>query len=59
VAQGLNATIFQEMVLLRRLELRGCMVTSDALGCQKALARTIVEREANYVLTLKANPGFL
>jgi predicted transposase YbfD/YdcC len=45
--------------LLRLLELRGCIVTIDAMGCQKAIARTIVEREANYVLTLKANHGFL
>lgn len=41
--------------LLRLLDLKGCIVTLDAMGCQKAIARTIVEQEADYVLTLKAN----
>jgi predicted transposase YbfD/YdcC len=45
--------------LLRLLEIKGCIVTLDALGCQKAIARTIVEQEADYVLALKANHGFL
>jgi len=45
--------------LLRLLELKGCIVTIDAMGCQKAIARTIVEQEADYVLTLKANHGLL
>lgn len=41
--------------LLRRLELAGCIVTLDALGCQKAIAREIHEADADYVLALKAN----
>jgi len=45
--------------LLRLLESKGCIVTIDAMGCQKAIARTIVEQEADYVLTLKANHGLL
>jgi predicted transposase YbfD/YdcC len=45
--------------LLRLLDLKGCIVTIDAMGCQKAIARTIVEQEADYVLTLKANHGLL
>jgi predicted transposase YbfD/YdcC len=45
--------------LLQLLELKGCIVTIDAMGCQKAIARTIVEQEADYVLTLKANHGRL
>jgi predicted transposase YbfD/YdcC len=45
--------------LLRLLEIKGCIVTIDAMGCQKAIARTIVEQEADYVLTLKANHGLL
>jgi predicted transposase YbfD/YdcC len=45
--------------LLRLLDLKGCIVTIDAMGCQKAIARTIVEQEADYVLTLKANQGGL
>lgn len=45
--------------LLRLLEIKGCIVTIDAMGCQKAIARTIVEQEADYVLALKANHGLL
>jgi predicted transposase YbfD/YdcC len=45
--------------LLRLLEVKGCIVTIDAMGCQKAIARTIVEQEADYVLALKATHGFL
>jgi predicted transposase YbfD/YdcC len=45
--------------LLRLLELKGGIVTIDAMGCQKASAQTIIEQEADYVLTLKANQGLL
>ena len=45
--------------LLQLLELKGCIVTIDAMGCQKAIARTIIEQGADYVLTLKANHGLL
>ena len=41
--------------LLRRLELAGCIVTLDAMGCQKTIAREIREADADYVLALKAN----
>jgi predicted transposase YbfD/YdcC len=41
--------------LLRRLELAGCIVTLDAMGCQKGIAREIIEADANYVLALKGN----
>ncbi len=42
-------------VLLRMLEITGAIVTIDAMGCQKEIARTIREREADYLLALKAN----
>jgi predicted transposase YbfD/YdcC len=45
--------------LLRLLELEGCIVTIDALGCQKEIARTIVEQGADYVLALKGNQGVM
>jgi predicted transposase YbfD/YdcC len=45
--------------LLRMLELAGAIVTIDAMGCQKEIARTIRERRADYVLALKANHGHL
>jgi predicted transposase YbfD/YdcC len=41
--------------LLRRLELAGCIVTLDAMGCQKTIAHEIHEADADYVLALKAN----
>src|SRR5262249_31392633 len=39
--------------LLELLELRGALVTLDALGCQKAIARKIVDGGGDYVLTVK------
>jgi predicted transposase YbfD/YdcC len=41
--------------LLRALELKGCIVTVDAMGCQKKIARQIVDAGADYVLALKGN----
>jgi predicted transposase YbfD/YdcC len=41
--------------LLRALELSGCIVTLDAMGCQKNIAREIIEADADYVLALKGN----
>jgi len=41
--------------LLRVLELAGCIVTVDAMGCQKKIAKEIVEADADYVLALKGN----
>jgi predicted transposase YbfD/YdcC len=43
--------------LLRKLELCGCIVTLDAMGCQKEIAREIKEADADYVLALKGNQG--
>jgi predicted transposase YbfD/YdcC len=43
--------------LLRALELSGCIVTLDAMGCQKEIAREIQEADAEYVLALKGNQG--
>jgi predicted transposase YbfD/YdcC len=41
--------------LLRVLELAGCVVTLDAMGCQKKIAKEIIEADADYVLALKGN----
>ena len=41
--------------LLRVLELKGCIVTLDAMGCQKEIAANIIEKQADYVLALKGN----
>ncbi len=45
--------------LLKLLELHGCIVTTDAMGCQKEVARTIRDQGADYVLALKGNQGYL
>jgi predicted transposase YbfD/YdcC len=41
------------------LSLDGCIVTIDAMGCQKEIAANIVEVKADYVLGLKGNQGKL
>jgi predicted transposase YbfD/YdcC len=41
--------------LLKTLFIQDCIVTVDALNCQKDIAQTIIERGAEYVFTLKAN----
>lgn len=41
--------------LLGLLDLHGAVVSIDAMGCQKAMAQTIIEAGADYVLALKAN----
>lgn len=45
--------------LLRLLDVKGCVVTIDAMGCQKELAGQIVEQQGDYVLCLKGNQGHL
>jgi predicted transposase YbfD/YdcC len=45
--------------LLKILEIRGCLVSIDAMGCQTEIASTIIEQGADYVLALKANQGNL
>ena len=41
--------------LLKALYLKGCIVTIDAMGCQKEIAAQIAEKGADYVLALKGN----
>ena len=41
--------------LLQLVDIAGSVVTIDAMGCQKAIAKLIVEGEADYVLALKGN----
>ena len=41
--------------LLEMLELSGCLVTIDAMGCQTEIARDIVAAKADYVLAVKGN----
>jgi predicted transposase YbfD/YdcC len=43
--------------LLDTLHLDGCIVTLDAMGCQKGIAARIRAKDADYLLVLKANHG--
>lgn len=45
--------------LLRALEISGCIITIDALGCQKEIAEAIIDQQADYILALKENHGRL
>jgi predicted transposase YbfD/YdcC len=41
--------------LLKLLELKGAIVTYDAMGCQKEIAQAIRDQDADYVLAVKEN----
>lgn len=45
--------------LLELLELKGCIVTIDAMGCQTKIAAQIIEQGGDYVLGLKGNQSTL
>ncbi len=41
--------------LLKILEIKGCLVTIDAMGCQREIAEKIIDAKADYVLAVKEN----
>jgi predicted transposase YbfD/YdcC len=43
------------MQLIELLQLKGCVVTADALHCHRAMAEAIVKRGGDYVLAVKGN----
>ncbi len=45
--------------LLEMLDLKGCIVTIDAMGCQKEIAQQIRSQGGDYLLALKGNHGIL
>ncbi|MDQ2731222.1 MAG: ISAs1 family transposase [Armatimonadota bacterium] len=45
--------------VLRLLDISGCIVTIDAMGCQRGIATQIIEQGGDYVLALKGNQGTL
>ncbi len=45
--------------LLALLDLQGALVTIDAMGCQKAIARKVIDQGGDYVLTVKDNQEHL
>jgi predicted transposase YbfD/YdcC len=45
--------------LLKLLDIRGCLITTDAMGCQSDIAADIVTRGGDYLLAVKGNQGLL
>jgi predicted transposase YbfD/YdcC len=45
--------------LLKLLNLKGCTVTIDAMGCQKEIVQEIRDAQAHYVLAVKDNQPHL
>ncbi len=45
--------------LLKILDISGCIITIDAIGTQTKIAKAIIDRGANYLLSVKENQGHL
>ena len=45
--------------LLEVLSIKGCIITIDAMGCQKEIASKIISQQGDYLLSLKGNQGNL
>ena len=45
--------------LLKRLALEDCIVTVDALNCQRPVAATVIERGGDYAMAVKENQAHL
>ncbi len=41
--------------LIESIDIKGAIITIDAMGCQKDIAKVIIEKEADYVLMVKDN----
>ncbi len=54
-ADGKSNEITAIPQLIELLDLKGCVVTIDAMGCQKDIAAQVVAKGADYVLALKEN----
>jgi predicted transposase YbfD/YdcC len=50
-----NNEVAGALQLLELLQLKGCVVTADALHCHRGMAKAIVDRGGNYVLAVKDN----
>jgi predicted transposase YbfD/YdcC len=46
-------------VLLEMLEIKGCIITIDSMGCQTAIAEKIVAKQGDYALAVKGNQPLL
>ena len=45
--------------LLDMLEIKGAVITIDAMGCQRDIAQKVIDKKADYILALKGNQGSL
>ncbi|MPX95157.1 ISAs1 family transposase [Salinivibrio sp. VYel8] len=45
--------------LLELLDISGCLITIDAMGCQHKIAQKIIDKNADYLLAVKGNQGKL
>jgi predicted transposase YbfD/YdcC len=55
-----NNEVAGALQLIQLLQLKGCIITTDALHCHRGMAEAIVERGGDYVLGVKENqPGLL
>lgn len=45
--------------LLRLLDISGCVITTDAMGCQSDIAAAVVNKGGDYLLAVKGNQGLL
>ena len=45
--------------LLSRLDIAGAVIPIDAMGCQKKIAKQVIQKKGDYVLSLKGNHGLL
>jgi len=45
--------------LIKQLELQDAIVSIDAMGCQKSIAKQIIDKQADYVFSLKGNHSLL
>lgn len=45
--------------LLKELDIADCVITIDAIGCQKQIAKQIVEQKGHYCLAVKTNQAIL
>jgi predicted transposase YbfD/YdcC len=45
--------------LLKLLDISGCLITTDAMGCQSDIAADVIARGGDYLLAVKGNQGLL
>ena len=53
--EGKSNEIIALPELIKVLDLAGCIVTIDAMGCQREIVKKIIEKDADYVIAVKKN----